>query len=414
MPETHPDNIQSDADDVAQETVQIRRVALFAFLLNLFLAGLKIILAALSGSLSITAGAIDSATDSVASLAVFLGVVLSARKTKTFPLGLYKIENLISVVMAIFIFFAGYEIVQHMMQPGEIPRITWPILVLLLLSTAITYAFGLYALYLGRKTESPTLIAEGKHRQVDVVSSLVVLMAAALSYFDLRFVVFGITVDQIGAGLVVLFIVRTGWELLADGMRVLLDASIDRDSLEQAKKIILEEPLVTGIQSLVGRNAGRFRFLQADITLRTDDLNRAHRVSQAIEQKIKANLSHVHSVVVHFQPQLTHRLRTAIPMQDMAGTISHHFGEAPYFAFVDIQRQARSIEQQNIVSNPYQDLERGKGIKVAEWLVEQKTDQVLVREDIKNKGPGYVFANAGIDVQQVSHETLLEVLQEQR
>jgi len=413
MSQTHPSNIQTEADDEAQETLQIRRVALFAFVLNLFLAGLKIILAALSGSLSITAGAIDSATDSVASLAVFLGVVLSARKTKTFPLGLYKIENLISVVMAIFIFFAGYEIVQHMMRPGDIPRITWPILGFLFLSTAITYGFGLYALHLGRKTESPTLIAEGKHRQVDVVSSLVVLVAAALSYFDLRFAVYGITVDQIGAGLVVLFIVRTGWELLADGMRVLLDASIDRDSLEEAQKIILEEPLVTGIQSLVGRNAGRFRFLQADITLRTDDLSRAHRVSQAIEEKIKANLSHVHSVVVHFQPQPTHRLRTAIPMQDMAGTISHHFGEAPYFAFVDIQRQDRSIEGQNIVFNPFQDLERGKGIKVAEWLVEQKTDQVLVREDIKNKGPGYVFANAGIGVQQVSQETLIDVLQDQ-
>ena len=413
MPETHPENIQTEADDEAQETLQIRRVALFAFVLNLFLAGLKIILAAFSGSLSITAGAIDSATDSVASLAVFLGVVLSARKTKTFPLGLYKIENLISVVMAIFIFFAGYEIVQHMMQPGEIPRITWPILVFLFLSTAITYAFGLYALHLGRKTESPTLIAEGKHRQVDVVSSLVVLVAAALSYLDLRFVVYGITVDQIGAGLVVLFIVRTGWELLADGMRVLLDASIDRDSLEQARKVIYQEPLVTEVQSLVGRNAGRFRFLQADITLRTEDLSKAHRVSQSIEKKIKDNLSHVHSVVVHFQPQPAYRLRTAIPMQDMAGTISHHFGEAPYFALVDIQRQDRSIEQQNIVSNPYQNIERGKGIKVAEWLVEQKTDQVLVREDIKNKGPGYVFANAGIDVQQVNHETLIDVLQEQ-
>jgi cation diffusion facilitator family transporter len=413
MPETHPENIQTEADDEAQETLQIRRVALFAFVLNLFLAGLKIILAAFSGSLSITAGAIDSATDSVASLAVFLGVVLSARKTKTFPLGLYKIENLISVVMAIFIFFAGYEIVQHMMQPGEIPRITWPILLFLFLSTAITYAFGLYALHLGRKTESPTLIAEGKHRQVDVVSSLVVLVAAALSYLDLRFVVYGITVDQIGAGLVVLFIVRTGWELLADGMRVLLDASIDRDSLEQARRIIYQEPLVTEVQSLVGRNAGRFRFLQADITLRTEDLSKAHRVSQSIEKKIKDNLSHVHSVVVHFQPQPAYRLRTAIPMQDMAGTISHHFGEAPYFALVDIQRQDRSIEQQNIVSNPYQNIERGKGIKVAEWLVEQKTDQVLVREDIKNKGPGYVFANAGIGVQQVNHETLIDVLQEQ-
>lgn len=413
MPETDPDNIQSVADGLDQETVQIRRVALFAFLLNLFLAGLKIILASLSGSLAITAGAIDSATDSVASLAVYLGVILSARKTKTFPLGLYKIENLISVVIAIFIFFAGYEIVQHMMQPGGLPQITLPILLFLLFTTAITYAFGLYALHLGRKTESPTLIAEGRHRQVDVISSLVVLVAAGMSYFDLRFDVLGITMDQIGAGIVVLFIARTGWALLADGMRVLLDASIDMDSLEQARKIILQEPLVTGIQSLVGRNAGRFRFLQADINLRTDDLNKAHQVSQRIEDKIKDRLSHVHSVVVHFQPQPAHRLRMAVPLQDMAGAISHHFGEAPYFALVDIMRSDKSLEQQKIISNPYQDLERGKGIKVAEWLVEQKTDQVIVRESIKNKGPGYVFANAGIAVYQMDHDTLSEALQTQ-
>jgi cation diffusion facilitator family transporter len=413
MAGTFPDNARLDTDDVDRETVQIRRVALFAFLVNLLLAGLKAVLAAVSGSLAITAGAIDSATDSVASFAVYLGVILSVKKTKTFPLGLYKIENLISVVIAIFIFFAGYEIVQHMMQPGGLPQITWPILVFLALSTAITYAFGLYALHQGRKTESPTLIAEGKHRQVDVVSSLVVLGAAALNYFNLRFTVYGITVDQIGAGLVVLFIVRTGWELLSDGMRVLLDASVDRDSLEQARNIIFQEPLVTSVQSLVGRNAGRFRFLQADITLRTGDLSKAHQVSEAIENKIKANLSHVHSVVVHSQPQPAHSLRVAVPLQDMAGTMSHHFGEAPYFALVSITRQTKKIEQQNIVSNPYHDLERGKGIRVAEWLVEQKTDQVWVREDIKNKGPGYVFANAGIDIQLVSHETLVEVLQEQ-
>jgi cation diffusion facilitator family transporter len=317
------------------------------------------------------------------------------------------------VVIAIFIFFAGYEIVQHMMQPGGLPRITWPILMFLVLSTAITYAFGLYALHQGRKTESPTLIAEGKHRQVDVVSSLVVLGAAVLNYFDMRFIMYNITVDQIGAGLVVLFIVRTGWELLSDGMRVLLDASVDADSLDEARNIILQEPLVTGVHSLVGRNAGRFRFLQADISLRTEDLTKAHQVSEDIEKKIKTSLSHVHSVVVHAQPQPAHRLRVAVPLQDMAGTISHHFGEAPYFALVSILRKNKKIEQQNIVSNPYHDIERGKGIKVAEWLVEKKTDQVWVREDIKNKGPGYVFANAGIDIQQVSHETLIEVLQEQ-
>jgi len=60
-----------------------------------------------SGSLAITTGAVDSISDSIASLAVYGGVKLSVRKTRKFPLGLYKIENLISVISALFIFFCG-------------------------------------------------------------------------------------------------------------------------------------------------------------------------------------------------------------------------------------------------------------------------------------------------------------------
>jgi divalent metal cation (Fe/Co/Zn/Cd) transporter len=87
-----------------EETRQIQRVALYAFLLNFGLAGLKAALAYLSGSLAVVASAVDSATDSVASLAVLCGLKLSTRKSHTFPYGLYKIENVISVIVAIFIF----------------------------------------------------------------------------------------------------------------------------------------------------------------------------------------------------------------------------------------------------------------------------------------------------------------------
>nr|HDN00290.1 hypothetical protein [Deltaproteobacteria bacterium] len=54
-------------------------------------------------SLSITASAVDSATDSVASLVLYVGLKSSNQKTSVFPSGLYKIENLFSVVMASFI-----------------------------------------------------------------------------------------------------------------------------------------------------------------------------------------------------------------------------------------------------------------------------------------------------------------------
>jgi len=77
--------------DIKKENRQIRRVAFSAFLLNLVLAGLKGYLAYKTASLAVTAGAIDSASDSVASLAVFGGLLFSTRKSQSFPLGLYKI-----------------------------------------------------------------------------------------------------------------------------------------------------------------------------------------------------------------------------------------------------------------------------------------------------------------------------------
>lgn len=97
--------------------------------------------------------------------------------------------------------------------------------------------------------------------------------------------ILGVTIDQIGSVSILVFIVRAGWELLSDGMRVLLDASIDFSTLDSVREIIRSEPLVGEIKSLMGRSAGRFRFLQATITLKTDNLERAHQIGEAIEKK---------------------------------------------------------------------------------------------------------------------------------
>ncbi len=392
---------------VSSETRQIQRISLSAFLINLGLAGLKIILALSSGSLAIMAGAIDSATDSVASLAVYGGVRLSSKKTASFPLGLYKIENLISIGIAFFIFFAGYEIVRQTFSSSQtVPDVSLTTLLLLCLTLGIILWFGQYALQTGRKTGSPTLIAEGRHRQVDALSSLVVIASAALNFFGFHLAFLGISIDRFAAVLVVLFILRAGWELLRDGMRVLLDASLDRETLEEAKRLILKEPLVTRVKSLVGRNAGRFRFIQTHVVVRTEDLKKAHQASGRIEQRIRDELAHVERVLVHFEPQTRQRIRLALPLADLDGRLSRHFGEAPYFALADLDlAEGRSL-QRSIHDNAFVDQQRGKGLRVAEWLVEHKVDQILVTEDIKHKGPGYVFANAGVAVNITDEEQL--------
>ncbi len=398
---------------IDDETIQIYRVAGYAFVLNLFLAGMKAMLAFFSGSLAITASAIDSATDAVASLVIYGGVKLSTKKTRSFPLGLYKLENVASVLIAIFIFIAGYEIAISIFSSSQkIPAISLPFVGLLALATILTFAFGRYAIVIGRKTKSPTLVAEGRHRQVDVLSSLVVLVAAVLGYLGVDWTLWGITIDQMGACLILVFIARAGWELLSDGMRVLLDASIDFATLDRIQKIIKKEPLVDQITSLTGRNAGRFQFIHAGVTVKTRHLEKAHQVSEQLEKKIREQIPHIEKITILYEPQQRENVRIALPLADENGSISGHFGEAPYFGMVHVQRRDQTITEQKIVKNLHAETRTAKGIRVAEWLVDFGVEHVGMKEDISQKGPGYVLANAGIKTHLLSCDDLRQAVAE--
>jgi predicted Fe-Mo cluster-binding NifX family protein len=231
-----------------------------------------------------------------------------------------------------------------------------------------------------------------------------------MSYANLRFDLGGITIDQIAAGLVLVFIARAGWELLSGGMRVLLDASIDFDTLEQIRKIIEAEPLVVSVRSLIGRSAGRFRFVQADVILRTEDLKKAHHVSEDIESVIRREVQNVIRATIRVEPQARDYLRLAIPVEEPEGQISQHFGESPYFALILIRQSDLKMEEREFIRNPHRKVETAKGIQVAEWLVNKKVDRVILKEEIAHKGPGYVLSNAGVKIRVVPMSELDEAI----
>ncbi len=401
---------RSDAHD-DPETELIGRVALYAFLLNLGLAVMKGVLALCSNSLAVTAGAIDSATDSFASLALYGGLKLSTRKTPAFPLGLYKIENLLSVFVALSIFFAGFEIARELFTRDALPpQISLGVVILLVVAVAATFLFGHYAIRIGRQTESPTLFAEGRHRQVDVLSSLVVLVSVLPGYFGWHFSLWGLSIDRVAAGAVLVFIAHACWHLLSDGMRVLLDASLDFETLDAARSLLRSHPMVVSVQSLSGRNAGRFRFLQANVILRTGDLEKAHQISLFLERSIRENIPHVEHVTISYEPRPRSHICFAVPLADASGTVSHHFGESPFFAILTLRLADHALQHEEILENPHKDVETAKGIRVAEWLVDQKVDKVFMAEDFSHKGPSYVFSNAGVAAQRTEGETLEEII----
>jgi predicted Fe-Mo cluster-binding NifX family protein len=165
---------------------------------------------------------------------------------------------------------------------------------------------------------------------------------------------------------------------------------------------------------LVGRNAGRYRFIEADVVLRVDDLEKAHAVSERIAGAIRSEVPHVERVQLHYEPQARTHLRYALPLADVNGLLSEHFGEAPYFGLVDVRMADGQIERAEVLANPYPEVEKAKGIRVGEWLVGLKTDVVLLREDVHGKGPAYVFRDAGVETRLTQAATQSEALGEQK
>jgi cation diffusion facilitator family transporter len=383
------------------------RVAWASIAVNIFLTLLNLAIAAASGSLAVAAEMVHNLVDLVASVAVLAGVKISERESRDFPYGLYKVENVVAAGVAILIFFTAYEIAKEaLFAETEATTVSGWMLAGVALSAVIPLAFSVYEMRVGRELNSPSLKADAQEYRAHVFSSGVVFLALIGQMI-------GYPVDRYAALVIVVLIARTGWELLADGMRVLLDASLDAETLDQVRAIIEAEPTVTEVRWVVGRNAGRYRFLEADLALRVDDLEKAHAVSQRLEKAIREQVPHVERVLIHYEPQVRTHLRYAVPLAGAGGRVSEHFGESPYFALVTVRLADGQIEHQEMLANPHQAVEKAKGIRVAEWLVGFKADVVLLREDVQGKGPAYVFADAGVETRLTQITTLAEAIAEQ-
>ena len=91
----------------------IERWAWASIGVNILLSLLNLGISIASGSLAVAAEMTHNLVDLAASVTVLAGLKISGRRSKAFPYGLYKVENVVSIGMAGLIFLTGYEIVHE-------------------------------------------------------------------------------------------------------------------------------------------------------------------------------------------------------------------------------------------------------------------------------------------------------------
>lgn len=381
------------------------KTAWMSILTNLLLVGIKTAVAYISGSLAVTADAVHSLSDVVSSTIILLGIKISERPARGFPYGLYKVENLVAMVTSVLILFVGYEIIKAVFfaPPRPLPRQIPLSIAGIVLTILITWLFSRYELKKGKETESPSLIADAQHIWTDMLSSCIILLAFLGSAV-------GFAIDKYAAVIVVVFIIRSAIIILLDSVRVLLDASLDYSSLANIREIVLADPRVVKINGIWARNAGRYKFVELDVTLRVRELEKGHQASDEIENRVKLEIAQVDRVLIHFQAMHRDVLTYGLPLTEDRQTISEHFGEAPLFLLVNVEYETGKNTGERLLSNPYLNEEKAKGIKVAKWLLENGLDVLISPRDQAGKGPGFVLGNSGAEILLTKETNALKAL----
>ncbi len=367
---------------------QKKRVAILSMTINALLAIIKLTGGFIAKSSVLIADGIHSLSDLAAAFSVFIGIIISNRKSKAFPYGLYKVENLVAIISSFAIFLAGYEIARDVLlqKPQKIESFTIAVIVVVL-SMIITYLFSSYEKKIGRKINSPSLIADAEHIKTDMFSSLVVLIGIIAQYFKIFWL------EKAAVIVIVMFILYSGFEILKESIKVLLDASIDAQTLQKIQKLLEQEPLVVKINSITGRNSGSYIFVELDLTLATNTLEEAHKFSDYIENKIKEQIPFVEKVIVHYQ-QGHKSIKIAI-LTDEQGNICSHFGACPK---IHIFSKTSDGYVEQVIDNPVAKLQRKRGIELAKFLKEQEVSCIILKHQIDSETVLALLSSYFIDI----------------
>ncbi len=274
----------------------------------------KILVGIFSGSVSITADALNNLSDASGSILTLVGFRLAGKPADAHhPYGHARFEYLSGLAVAVMIMLIGFELgqtsVEKILNPVPV-AFSGVTAVVLLASIGVKLWLSAFNRNLGQRIHSATLLATAADSRNDCISTLAVLTATVVeSAFDLR-------VDGIMGLAVAVFILSSGWKLARETISPLLGESADPELRQKIVDYVEANPKVLGYHDLMVHDYGpgrQYASLHVEMDSREEPLY-CHEVIDDMERECLR--SHGVHLVIHYDPVVTDDpILTALKMQ---------------------------------------------------------------------------------------------------
>ena len=282
---------------------EIKNITLWGFGLNIFLSVIKFVIGFLGNSQAVVADAAHSLSDTSTDILILFGVKYwTAPPDSEHPYGHQKIESFITIIIGLILFSAGcgiaynaiFTINTHHAEPLKLFTIAGPILSILFkeLLYRKTYQIGI-------KTNSSSVKANAWHHRTDALSSIPVLIAVIASLINPKL----IFLDQIGALIVAVFILKLSIKVIFDNTNELIDTGISDEEVQNISKSIKNHAGVKGCHKIRTRKLGSSVYI--DLHLEVDGnltVSKGHLISEEVKNALIRGNPKIIDVMIHLEP----------------------------------------------------------------------------------------------------------------
>lgn len=290
---------REQTSDPAVRSAYGKLSSILGIICNVILFIGKIIVGSISGSVSISADALNNLTDASSSVISLFGFKLAEKPAdKDHPYGHGRYEYLSALTVAVLIMVIGVELfkssLDKILNPSQVDFSIWTVVVLAA-SIGVKFWMMLYNKKAGKLIASDALFATASDCRNDVISTAVVLIASIISHFA------GFELDGWMGMAVAVFILVSGFQLVRDTLDPLLGKAPDPALVSSIKETILSYEGVAGTHDLIVHDYGPSRvFASVHVEMSSDDdVFRCHDIIDNIEKDFEERGLHL---IIHYDP----------------------------------------------------------------------------------------------------------------
>ncbi len=287
--------------------------------LNIILCLMKFFVGSITGSIAITADAVNNLSDAGSSAVTVFGFKMAGKPAdREHPFGHGRIEYITAMIVSFIILFMGIELAIQSVNKIRSPEdVKFSLIGAIIIAVSILGKLwlALFNKKLGKRIDSPAMTAVVADSLSDIAATSVTLLALILSKFFPS-----LHIDGWLGILVACFVLKAGVDIFRDTLSSLIGKPPSKELVEELKNKILSYDHVSGIHDLIVHNYGPDSFFATvHVEISSDiDVMVGHDIIDTIENDIKKEMGI--ELTVHYDPLVVNDERVA-ELRDMTEKI---------------------------------------------------------------------------------------------